>query len=262
METLLTGTDQDGYFSCRGLAGLYLLAVLPCKPPHILDHTLLPSSEPLADETGGVGAEGRTASADALAAVSEAALCSAGDGEFMRAPLLWREGQETLLVRENREKVVQVSMLALARSSSWQDEIENVKSVSAHWQGVETVVPESDVELALLVESVRYRKALEMLQLQQRMQQEQITARVASAREQLARASDQAAAARREMDETQADGAGQVDNLVERVAQMLEQLKSAEAQYAEASEAVAAVAAQDGVRAAARLAAPGCPRPS
>jgi len=238
METLLTGTDQDGYFSCRGLAGLYLLAVLPCKPPHILDHTLLPSSEPLADETGGVGAEGRTASADALAAVSEAALCSAGDGEFMRAPLLWREGQETLLVRENREKVVQVSMLALARSSSWQDEIENVKSVSAHWQGVETVVPESDVELALLVESVRYRKALEMLQLQQRMQQEQITARVASAREQLARASDQAAAARREMDETQADGAGQVDNLVERVAQMLEQLKSAEAQYAEASEAV------------------------
>jgi hypothetical protein len=231
METLLTGTDQDGYFSCRGLAGLYLLAVLPCKPPHILDHTLLPSPEPLADEPGCVGAEARALSADALAAEPEVAWCSAGDGEFVRAPLL----------RENKEKVVQVSMLALARSSSWQDEIENVKSVSAHWQGAETVVPGADAELALVVESVRYRKALEMLQVQQGMQQEQIKSRAASAREQLARASDQAAAAQREMEETQAVGAGELDDLVVRVAQTQEQLKSAEAQHAEASEAVAAV---------------------
>ena len=31
---LLTCTDSDGYFSCRGIPGLYALAVLPCRAPH------------------------------------------------------------------------------------------------------------------------------------------------------------------------------------------------------------------------------------
>ena len=307
METLLTGTDQDGYFSCRGLAGLYLLGVLPCQPPNIVDHTIIPAPEPIADAGDGAAKEEVNALSHALAdaaasaaglgdqthaaahsddqpsAAPEAGVPSvlpaqgtegsdsradalvhavpssgsgggsgAGDGSVVRAPMLRRGGQRMNGVKESSVVGVQVSMLALARSSSWEDEIEKVQSVSAHWQGADAVVSEANEALALVVWRVKYRRALEMLQMQQGMQREKMAATAADAGEKRAQASGEAAAAQRELEEAQASGGGEVDAREVQVAQTQKKLQVAEENLAQALEAADALA-QEAAQAQAEL---------